>query len=86
LGAAELSPGRLFRRGKLHDVETGTERWITLSETNLRRYQELLQAHIDALRNFCHRHQILYSQVSTESDVTQVITQEFTRTGLLALR
>ncbi len=86
LGAAELSPGRLFRRGKLHDVETGTERWITLSEANLRRYQELLQAHIEALRNFCHRHQILYSQVSTHSDVTQVITQELTRTGLLALR
>ena len=86
LGAAELSPGRLFRRGKLRDVETGTERWMTLSEANLRRYQELLQAHLDALRDFCHRHQILYSQVSTESDVKQVITQELTRTGLLALR
>ena len=86
LGAAELSPGRLFRRGKLRDVETGTERWMTLSEANLRRYQELLQAHRDALRDFCHRHHILYSQVSTENDVTQVITQELTRTGLLALR
>jgi uncharacterized protein (DUF58 family) len=86
LGAAELSPGRLFRRGKLRDVETGTERWMTLSDANLRRYQELLQAHLDALRDFCHRHQILYSQVSTESDVKQVITQELTRTGLLALR
>ena len=86
LGAAELSPGHLFRRGKLRDVETGTERWMTLSDANLRRYQELLQAHIDALRNFCHRHQILYSQVSTESDVKDVVTQELTRTGLLALR
>ncbi len=86
LGAAELSPGRLFRRGKLRDVETGTRRWMTLSEANLRRYQELLQAHSNALRNFCHRHQILYSQISTESDVTQVVTRELTRTGLLASR
>ena len=86
LGAGELEPKRLFRRGKLYDVEDGVERWISLSEANLRRYQELLQAHLSAVRDFCHRHQILYSQVSTHQAVTGVISQELTRTGLLALR
>ncbi|MCE2485788.1 MAG: DUF58 domain-containing protein [Desulfurellaceae bacterium] len=86
LGAAELDPRRLFRRGKLHDVEDGAERWITLSEANLGRYQELLQAHLDAVRDFCHQHQILYSRVSTRQTVSQVVSHELTRTGLLALR
>ena len=86
LGAAELNPRRLFRRGKLYDVEDGAERWITLSETNLGRYQELLQAHLDAVRGFCHQHQILYSRISTRQVVSQVVSQELTRTGLLALR
>lgn len=86
LGAGELEPRQLFRRGKLYDVEDGAERWITLSEANLRRYQELLQAHLSAVRDFCHRHQMLYSQVSTHQTVTSVVSQELTRTGLLALR
>lgn len=86
LGAAELDPRRLFRRGKLYDVEDGAERWITLSEANLGRYQELLQAHLDAVRDFCHQHQILYSRVSTRQAVSQVVSHELTRTGLLALR
>ena len=86
LGAAELDPRRLFRRGKLYDVEDGAERWITLSQANLGRYQELLQAHLDAVRDFCHQHQILYSRVSTRQTVSQVVSHELTRTGLLALR
>ena len=86
LGAAELEPARLFRRGKLYDVETGAERWITLSEANRQRYRELLQAHLTGLRNFCHRHQIVCIQVSTELPITKVVSEEFTRAGLLALR
>ena len=43
LGASELEPRRLFRRGKLYDVEDGAERWITLSEANLR---QIGRAHV----------------------------------------
>lgn len=86
LGATELEPSHLFRRGKLYDVENGGERWITLSEANLRRYRELLHAHLTALRNFCHRHRIVYTQVSTARPVTKVMAEELTRAGLLALR
>ena len=86
LGAAELSPERLFRRGKLHDVEDGKERWISLSKAHLQQYQEALQAHLTALQQFCHQHQILYAQVATDNNLVMVVSEEFTRVGLLAFR
>lgn len=86
LGAAELDPQRLFRRGKLFDVENHTERWITLSQANLRRYLEAQRAHCDALQQFCHRYQVLYKRLSTESSVVAVMTEELPKAGLLSLR
>jgi len=86
LGASELDPSQLFRRGKLHDVENHGERWITLSQANLRRYREVLQAHLDALQQFCHRHQIVYARASTASSVTALMTEGLPQAGLLALR
>jgi len=86
LGATELSPERLFRRGKLYDVEDHSERWITLTQSHLRQYRQALQAHCEALQQFCHRHQILCAQVSTEQTVASVATEELTRVGLLAFR
>jgi len=86
LGAAELTPERLFRRGKLYDVEDHGERWITLTQANLRRYHEALQAHLDAVQQFCHRHQILYARATTGSNLPRVVTEELTRAGLLTFR
>jgi uncharacterized protein (DUF58 family) len=86
LGAAELDPTRLFRRGKLYDVEDHSERWISLTQANLQRYREALQAHLDAVQHFCHRHQILYARASTASNLATVMTEELPRAGLLALR
>jgi uncharacterized protein (DUF58 family) len=86
LGAAELDPSRLFRRGKLHDVEDHTERWITLTQANLKRYQEILKAHLEAIQQFCHRHQIPYARASTGASVATVMTEELPRAGLLMIR
>ena len=86
LGAAELSPEQLFRRGKLYDVEDGRERWVSLSKAHLQQYQDALQAHLTALQQFCHRHQLLYAQVATDTNLATVVSEEFTRVGLLAFR
>jgi uncharacterized protein (DUF58 family) len=86
VGAAELEPHRLFRRGKLFDVEDHTERWMTLSPANLKRYQELQQAHFTALQQFCHRYHILYARLSTASSLTSVMAEELPKAGLLTLR
>ncbi len=86
VGAAELEPQRLFRRGKLFDVETRTERWVSLSQANLQRYQDAQRAHFAALQGFCHRHHILYACVSTASSLSTVMTEELPKAGLLTLR
>lgn len=86
VGAAELEPHKLFRRGKLFDVENRTERWVTLSQANLQRYQEAQQAHCAALKEFCHRYRILYNRASTASGVSAVLTEELPKAGVLTLR
>jgi len=86
LGASEIDPTRLFRRGKLYDVEDQSERWISLTQANLQRYRAALQAHLDAVQYFCHRHRIFYARVSTASNLTAVMTEELPRAGLLTLR
>jgi uncharacterized protein (DUF58 family) len=86
IGATELEPQRLFRRGKLFDVETHTERWVSLSQANLQRYQEAQRAHGEALRQFCHRYHIIYARVSTASGLPTVMTEELPKAGLLTLR
>jgi len=67
-------------------MEDGRERWISLSKVHLQQYHEALQAHLTALQQFCHRHQMLYAQVSTDMNLATVLSEEFTRVGLLAFR
>jgi hypothetical protein len=86
LGAGELNPARLFRRGKLHDVEEHGERWITLTQENLRRYQDVLTSHLEELRRFCHRHDIFYALVSTEKGLETTVIQELPQLGMLRWR
>jgi uncharacterized protein (DUF58 family) len=85
MGDSELHPERLFRRGKLYDVEAQTERWVTLSRTNLEQYQDALSTHCEALQQFCHQHQILYVRVSTVQPIMQTVTDTLARSGLLTL-
>jgi uncharacterized protein (DUF58 family) len=86
LGAAEMAPERFFRRGKLYDVEEHGERWVSLTRAHLQQYQEALHAHLDALQQFCHRHQVLYSRATTDMPLTQIMTEQFTQAGFLAFR
>jgi uncharacterized protein (DUF58 family) len=86
IGAAELAPERFFRRGKLYDVEEHGERWVSLSRAHLHQYQEALQAHLNALQQFCHRSQILYSRATTDTPLAQIMTEQFTQAGFLAFR
>lgn len=86
VGAAELAPERFFRRGKLHDVEEHGERWVTLSRAHLQQYQEALHAHLDALQQFCHRQQVLYTRVTTDTALSHVMTEQLTQAGFLAFR
>jgi len=85
MGDSELHPERLFRRGKLYDVEAQTERSVTLSSANLVQYQDALSTHCEAVQQFCHQHQILYVCVSTVQPIMQTVTDTLARSGLLTL-
>ena len=85
LGESELRPERLFRRGKLYDVEEQTERWVTLSRANLEKYHHALAVHCDGLQQFCHTHRVLYTRLSSAQPITETVTETLAQVGLVSL-
>ena len=85
LGESELRPERLFRRGKLYDVEEQTERWVTLSRANLEKYHHALSVHCDALQQFCHKHRVLCTRLSSAQPITETVTETLAQVGLVTL-
>lgn len=85
VGEGELHPERLFRRGRLYDVEARTERWVTLSRANLDAYRAALDAHGAALQRFCHAHRVPYARLSTGQPVVETLTRSLARAGLVTL-
>ena len=85
VGEGELHPERLFRRGRLYDVEARTERWVTLSRANLDAYRAALDAHGAALQRFCHTHRVPYARLSTGRPVVETLTRSLARAGLVTL-
>ena len=85
MGERELNPERLFRRGKLYDVEDQNERWVTLSRANLEKYNQALTTHCHALQQFCHQHHVLYTRLSTTQPIAETVTDTLARIGLVTL-
>ncbi len=85
LGESELHPEYLFRRGKLYDVEEQTERWVTLSRANLEKYHHALSVHCDNLQQFCHKHRVLYSRLSSAQPIAETVTETLAQGGLVTL-
>lgn len=85
IGQGELHPERLFRRGRLYDVEEQAERWATLSRANLDAYRQALDNHCDALQRFCHQHRVVYARLSTARPIAESVTHDLADAGLVAL-
>ncbi|MFI5394223.1 MAG: DUF58 domain-containing protein [Candidatus Binatia bacterium] len=83
IGSGERDPSSLFRRGRLTDVESGRQRFITLSQDNLARYQQALSAHLEQLREFCNRCEIIYSTTDTAAGLDQILFRDLPALGLL---
>ncbi|MBP1684561.1 MAG: hypothetical protein H6Q33_704 [Deltaproteobacteria bacterium] len=83
IGPAERDPATLFRRGRLTDVETGRQRFITLSADNLARYRQALETHLDRLRDFCRRCEIAYATIDTSPGLDDALFRTFPALGLL---
>ena len=86
IGAGELEPGRVFRHGVLRDVESGATHPIALTRTALERYRALLAGHLEALQALATRAQATYARLSTDSTVTEFVTGELVRAGVVRRR
>ncbi len=83
LGPAERDPGRLFRRGRLRDSETGAERVVTLTPANRARYEAALQSHLDTLRTWCRRHEARCAVVDASAGLEQALLRELPAAGIV---
>jgi len=83
IGPGERDPSSLFRRGRLTDVETGRQRFITLSQNSLARYQQALAAHLTHLQTFCRRCEIGYATADTAAGIEQSLFRDLPALGLL---
>ncbi len=83
IGPAERDPAQLFRRGRLTDVETGRQRFITLSRENLARYHQALATHLERLQDFCRRAEIAYATIETGAGLDHALFRELPALGLL---
>jgi uncharacterized protein (DUF58 family) len=83
LGPAERDPAQLFRRGRLHDSETGRERIITLTPANRARYDAALTAHLDALRTWCTRREVSFAVVDPSAGLEHALFHDLAASGML---
>ncbi len=83
IGPGERDPSSLFRRGRLTDVETGRQRYITLTQDSLARYQQALTAHLSRLQAFCNRCEIVYGAADTAAGIERSLFEELPRLGLV---
>jgi len=64
-------------------VETGRQRFITLTQNSLERYQEALAAHLTQLQAFCSRCEIGYLTADTAAGIGQSLFHDLPALGLL---
>lgn len=83
IGPAERNPATVFRRGRLTDVESGRQRFVTLSPDNLARYRQALTTHLERLQDFCRRCEIAYAAVETSLGLDDALFRTFPALGLL---
>jgi uncharacterized protein (DUF58 family) len=86
IGASELDPTDRFTRGILVDVESGATHPMVLTTTVVARYQEVLEAHLTALRAVAERTRCTYARHLAGSDLADFVTGELPRTGLVRRR
>jgi uncharacterized protein (DUF58 family) len=83
IGPVERDPARAFRRAQVVDVESGAYRYVTLTPSNVGRYEQALQEHLGNLRAFCERSGIVLSIADTAAGVERVLFHELPALGLI---
>jgi uncharacterized protein (DUF58 family) len=68
LGSSDLKPVASSPNATLVDSETGATHGISFTSETAAQYQQLLTEHNQALREYCLKHQITYTQTATDSE------------------
>lgn len=83
IGPEERDPERLPRRARLFDVETGSERMVTLTAEHRARYERALTAHLAHLTRWCaHRRQV-FLPVDTDRGLDHCLFDLLPRSGVV---
>lgn len=82
LAPEELNP-TLRGDWKLRDAESGREVEVTISPRLLRRYEEELEAHTNAIREFCRRQGMAFVQIPSSISVEDVALSSLRAAGII---
>jgi uncharacterized protein (DUF58 family) len=83
IGAEERDPGRLPRRVRLHDIEAGRERLVTITADHRQRYVRALEAHINHLTEWCTHRRHTFVTVDTDRGLEHCLLDQLPRSGVL---
>ncbi len=83
MGRGEQDPSRLFRRGQLVDAETGQRRFVTMSADNRVRYLRAMTDHLERLRSFCTRREIVFCVVNAAAGLEHSLFHDLPALGLI---
>ena len=83
LGTQERAPSRLFRRGRLIDVETGDQKVISLSPRNSRQYQQALREQVDHLGKECIEQGAIFAVCDTALGLDHCLFTQLPQLGLV---
>ena len=86
LGRSDADPANSFTRGMLVDVESGATHPLVMTATVAARYQEVLAAHVAALRAVAARTRCSYTRLIAGSDLATFVTDDLARAGLVRRR
>jgi uncharacterized protein (DUF58 family) len=83
IGPRERDPTRVFRRAQIVDAESGATRFITLTPTNVARYETALREHLGRLRAFCDRAGIALVVADTGAGLEQTLFHDLPVLGMI---
>lgn len=83
LGSRELNPFEGIKRGRLVDVETNEQRIVNGTAAVQKRYNDVINSHINALKQFCRSRNIVYSLARTDIRFEDYILKELPKLGFV---
>lgn len=83
LGNSELDPFQKIKRGQIVDVETNEKRIINPTASLRKNYKDVIENHINNLKQFCRSNKIVYSLAKTDIKFEDYVLKELPKLGFV---